>query len=118
MEFCSKCDNLYALQISDEKKLTYYCKNCGNEETNLNETNLCISKIYTKENNNSFIINEYTKYDPTLPHVHNVKCPNTYCNTHKDGSKLDNDVIYIRSNLETMDFIYLCCYCDTNWKLN
>ena len=32
------------------------------------------------ENIRNIHINEYTKYDPTLPHMTNIKCPNHNAN--------------------------------------
>ena len=56
MNFCSQCDNMYYIRLSGvsettidgdktaadteevkiQDKLVYYCRNCGNEDTNLN----------------------------------------------------------------------------------
>ena len=43
-------------------------------------------KVYefSKETKNKGVhINQYTKYDPTLPHVHTIKCPNLECDIIK-----------------------------------
>ena len=49
MKFCNKCDNMYYIRVSDDdgNSLTYYCRNCGNEETNIQD-NICVSKTNLK----------------------------------------------------------------------
>ncbi len=120
MNFCSKCDNMYYMKINDDEnsdeqgKLIYYCRNCGHEETNVHLGNLCISKYEASISQKSSKINEYTKYDPTLPHSHTIKCPNEQClSNEKDGAM--SDVIYIRVDDINMKYMYLCVYCNTNW---
>jgi DNA-directed RNA polymerase subunit M/transcription elongation factor TFIIS len=113
MNFCVKCDNLYYMKVTDDGKLIYYCRNCGNEETNVITTNLCISS-YEENKQKTNKINEYTKYDPSLPHVHNVKCPKEDCPSNKKDST--SDVIYIRVDDVQMRYIYLCVFCESSWK--
>ena len=121
MFFCEKCDNMYYIKIGDEtesNQLIYYCRNCGHENKDLNNSNICVSKTIvngsgTAENMSHFI-NEYTKYDPTLPHSHTIKCPNDRClSNEKDGAM--SDVIYMRIDEVNMKYMYLCVYCNTNW---
>ena len=92
MNFCSKCDNMYYITIYDDStqkeikqsKLIYYCKNCGNKDTTLDQHNICVSKstINNKKQSITGNINEYTKYDPTLPRINTIKCPNSNCTTN------------------------------------
>ena len=118
MEFCKKCDNMYYMKAKNNssKDLVYYCKYCGFEDDELiNTQNLKVLK-FTKENKNKDIhINEYTKYDPTLPHVHTVKCPNVNCLSNDDGKDVKQDVIYLRYDDKAMKYMYLCTHCDFNW---
>lgn len=119
MNFCDKCDNMYYMKISEEPesegKLIYYCRNCGYEETNVNLKNLCISKYGSDEIKKSNKINEYTKYDPTLPHSHTIKCPNYKCISNDEKGSASPDVIYIRIDDINMKYMYLCVYCNTKW---
>ena len=50
MKFCTVCDNMYYIRINGENEeeesaednsLIYYCRNCGNKETNIIDT-VCI----------------------------------------------------------------------------
>lgn len=118
MHFCGDCSNMYYISIdpNDSNKLVYYCRNCGNTDSNLSVDNVTISKIQMKKSEQEFghIINKYTKLDPTLPRVTNILCPNQECITNKDDKP--REIIYIRYDDTNMKYVYLCCSCDTAWK--
>lgn len=119
MKFCSICNNMYYIQIdkSNNNTLTYYCRNCGNVDSNL-ENNVCI--INTKTNNSiSFdnIVNEYTKLDPSLPRVNNILCPNNDCTTNINP-ETEKEIIYLRYDHDNMKYLYICSHCDLVWKAN
>ena len=118
MHFCNKCDNMYYIRISsdDENQLIYYCRNCGNEDTELTKNNICVSKVQLKRSEQKYnhIINEYTKLDPTLPRINTIKCPNTECDSNNEKGK--REVIYIRYDDRNLLYIYLCARCDTIWN--
>ena len=117
------------LSDSDNNKLNYYCRNCGNIDENISSENLHITK--QNFNNNSqkidLFVNQYTKLDPTLPRTNAIKCPNDKCITNMDmGSEVDvknsekniNEILYIRYDDINMKYIYVCCKCDFIWKTN
>tara|TARA_B100000524_G_scaffold333567_1_gene221509 strand:+ start:129 stop:479 length:351 start_codon:yes stop_codon:yes gene_type:complete len=112
MKFCNGCGNMYYLKM--DGKLTYYCRNCGNEDEKINE-------CYTASKNNiisedtvyNSIINKYTKNDETIPRVNEIKCINTDCASFIDSK---NNILLIRNDEVNMKFIYLCGNCDTVWK--
>lgn len=114
MNFCKNCNNLYYTKIQEQNnnKLILYCKHCGDENNDIANSNI-ISNINSTQ---TYIINEFTKLDPTLPHITNIPCPNKECKTNTDNHP--KDVIYIKYNELEMKYIYLCTICDTNWKLN
>ena len=122
MHFCSQCQNMYYIRISEEdpNKLIYYCRNCGNENNNLNELtsnqSFVVSKIQLKNNEQQFnnIINKYTKLDPTLPRLNTILCPNAECLTNTSDEP--REIIYIRYDDINLKYIYLCSTCDTCWK--
>lgn len=118
MHFCDKCDNMYYIRVSseDENSLVYYCRNCGNEDTNLTKNNICVSKTHLKKSEQKYnhIVNEYTKLDPTLPRINTIKCPNSECASNKEGKS--REVIYIRYDDTNKLYIYLCVNCDTLWN--
>lgn len=86
MHFCSQCKNMYYLKISDEEggsenTLIYYCRNCGHEDKNITAENVCVSETQLRRSEKKYsqMVNEYTKYDPTLPRINTIKCPNHEC---------------------------------------
>lgn len=118
MNFCSECQNMYYISISENNtnKLVYYCRNCGHEDTNIGVDNVVVSKTQLKKSEQEFshIINKYTKLDPTLPRINNILCPNTDCSTNTKEEP--REIIYIRYDDINMKYIYLCSSCDTIWK--
>ena len=77
MEFCNKCDNIYYIEINNQNGvLTYKCKKCKNKvPLNKNKPYLMKTNIQKKKSSYEYIINEYTKYDNTLPRIKHIKCP-------------------------------------------
>ena len=119
MNFCTNCDNMYYMKIGDDDILKYYCRNCGNEKDQPDLKNLRVS-LYEKVSTTQRNINAYLKYDPTLPHSHTIKCPNSECESNKssEGKPLKvSDVIYYRYDDIQMKYMYICALCDYNWKL-
>lgn len=126
MYFCSNCDNMYYLKINDKNtnKLLYYCRQCGNEDDSLVNNEICVLKTKLKDNEQVYhhIINEYTKEDPTIPRITNIKCPNTDCpsNINSDDENKDEsvkrEVLYIRYDDLNMKYVYLCAICDKVWE--
>ena len=123
MNFCNGCNNMYYLKINTGEdntadKLIFYCRNCGNEETNLSAENICVSSFENVDNNDNYntYINEYTKLDPTLPRTNNIKCPNSNCGTNSTTDPTKREIIYVRYNDNEMKYVYMCSACNTIWK--
>lgn len=120
MRFCDKCDNMYyiGIQADDPNKLTYYCRHCGNKDNSITEEGVCVLDTQFKKNEQNFnhIINKFTKLDPTLPRIYNVKCPNLECKTNETGHNKPAEVIYMRYDDSNMKYLYICVDCDTTWK--
>lgn len=118
MHFCSQCQNMYYISIdpNDSNKLVYYCRNCGNKDSDLSIENVTVSKVQLKKSQQEFshIINKYTKLDPTLPRVTKILCPNADCETNKEDTP--REIIYIRYDNQNMKYVYLCSTCETVWK--
>jgi|TARA_B100001142_G_C13833299_1_gene461329 DNA-directed RNA polymerase subunit M/transcription elongation factor TFIIS len=117
---------MYYIKLSDNggenseylNNLVYYCRQCNYEDKDLvvDKSLICVSKSYInkKQENYKDIVNEYTKLDPTLPEVKNIKCPNAECVSNKDGE--DTKIVTIRYDDLDMKYMYLCCLCDNVWK--
>ncbi len=115
MKFCDQCNNMFYVNIDENKDLVYYCKHCNNREVVSKESgSICIiddNKI-TDEIKYSQYLNRYLKYDNTLPRVNNIVCPNSKCSK---PSSAQNEVIFIKYDFANMKYIYNCCYCDHFW---
>lgn len=130
MHFCTVCQNMYYIRLTGENKdqLIYYCRKCGHEDDELIASleNVCVSQTQLKASVSSYehIINKYTKLDPTLPHINNIKCPNSACTSNAsnkekkddDSSSDKADILYLRYDDTNMKFVYLCTECNTVWK--
>ena len=66
MKFCEKCDNMFYIRVSEDSEedkkeagdsLVYYCRNCGNNESNVIES-ICVSKIQIKRTDQNPPTNE------------------------------------------------------------
>ena len=120
MKFCNNCDNMYYIQIrSDESdELMYYCRKCGDTTEMSVEETLAITSSDLNKDKTDFddIINKYTKFDPTLPKVNYIKCPNNECSSYNKEFQGKNDILYIRYDENKMKYIYLCTTCDMAWR--
>ena len=119
MHFCTNCSNMYYISINpeDPNKLVYYCRNCGNSDSTISVQDVTVSKLQLKKSEQEFshIINKYTKFDPTLPRINNILCPNETCATNT--SDKEREIIYIRYDDVNMKYVYLCCECDHVWQI-
>ena len=120
MKFCENCSNMLYLGINpnNSNELTYYCRLCGTIDTTVSESGLCVLNTQFTQGEQKFnhIINEFTKMDPTLPRIYNVKCPNERCNTNLNESEHKSEVIYVRYDDSNLKYVYMCVTCDTTWK--
>jgi hypothetical protein len=103
---------------TDGNQLIYYCRNCGEKDETITAESVCVLETHLKKGEQKFnhIINEYTKKDPTLPRIYNVKCPNASCTTNSNSAKNPAEVIYMRYDDDALKYLYICVTCDTVWK--
>jgi DNA-directed RNA polymerase subunit M/transcription elongation factor TFIIS len=101
----------------DHDSLVYYCRKCGENNKLIDKNNVCVLKteFLSNEKSYKFEINEFTKYDYTLPRTTQIKCPNVEC-PNKDSDK--NEIIYMRYDDKNMNYVYMCTVCDKIWKTN
>lgn len=137
MKFCIKCDNMYYISISeeDENKMIYYCRNCGDkDETSFLNEGVCVLNTTYKDgcdigggdasDNFHHIVNKYTKFDPTLPRIRTMKCPNQGCKSNTGTGTAsatattheNPEIIYMRYDDSNMKYLYICVECDTIWR--
>jgi len=79
---------------------------------------VCVLDTQFKKGQQKFnhIVNKYTKLDPTLPRIYNIRCPNSSCSTNKTGETKPAEIIYMRYDDSELKYIYICSTCDTTWK--
>ena len=120
MRFCTQCSNMLYIGISetDANELTYYCRNCKFVDTEVGHEGVCVLNTqFTKgEQRFNHIINRYTKMDPTLPRIYNMKCPYQECKSNVSDTK--PEIIYLRYDDDNLKYLYICSQCDTTWKTN
>jgi aspartate carbamoyltransferase regulatory subunit len=58
-------------------------------------------------------LNEYTRLDPTLPHLNTIPCPNASCASQADPAT--RDILYIKTDPKNMKYQYACTVCKTQW---
>ena len=118
MEFCEICHNMYYMKLEEEtKRLVYVCKHCNHvDKQSIETSNLKVYKYSKQTKTQDIHINEYTKYDPSLPHVYHIRCPNSDCICNKN-SDIQQDVVYVRSDAIEMKYAYLCFHCDYQWAV-
>jgi len=117
---------MYYTRLGGENlnKLIYYCRKCGheNDSLSLDPKNICVSKTHLKTSSSSYhhMVNEFTKLDPTLPHINNIPCPNASCTSNAEPTegveKVKNDIIYLRYDDANLKYVYICSNCNIVWK--
>jgi len=113
-DFCPVC-KYYLYLNQDENKLRRICRNCGYQEEE--KKGGLFLEIDLKEKTSEgykILMNEFTKQDPTLPHVNTIKCPNAGCASNTSGK--EKDVIYLKYDAVNMKFLYICNLCNTQWR--
>lgn len=114
MKFCPTC-RYYLYLDTSAGTFKRVCRMCGFQEENKDsgiifETNL---KERTSDGY-KVLMNEFTRFDPTLPHDTNIKCPNGECATNTGDTK--RDVVYLKYDSVNLKYLYICNVCETQWK--
>ena len=105
------------LYSNEEEKGRLYlaCKKCG--LSNPYNKNTCIySNEYNLDLSETINDNKYLNSDVTLPSISgnvNIKCPNQTCESITDDKP--SDIIYIKYDNESMNYLYECKYCKQKW---
>jgi hypothetical protein len=100
---------------SELTKLRWSCRACGHMEDY--EEGGLLYEINLQQNVSEgykVLLNEFTRLDPTLPHVSNIKCPNDECGSNTGAA--DRDVIYMKYDAVNLKYLYICNVCEQHWK--
>jgi len=127
MNFCPKCENLLLLEQGKEdieiregvKETRYFlnriCRTCQYKE--VDEKGGLVNETIVQERASEgykILLNEFTRQDPTLPHVKSLPCPNTACPTHTRNE--GRDVIILKYDAQNLKFLYICNVCEAQWR--
>jgi DNA-directed RNA polymerase subunit M/transcription elongation factor TFIIS len=122
-DFCKICRYYLYLEetVVDEKEeekqpkqLRRICRNCGYQEEMSGGLILELDLKEKTSEGYKILMNEFTKEDPTLPHVHSLTCPNEGCASNTTGQ--ESDIIYMKYDVVNMKYLYICNVCDTRWR--
>lgn len=114
MKFCPVCRYYLYLNV-DNSNCIRLCRNCGYNEKE--EIGGLVSETLVKERTSEgykILLNEFTRQDPTLPHLKTMKCPRADCQSN--GSGVEKDVIYIKYDQENLKYLYICNVCGEHWR--
>jgi hypothetical protein len=125
MRFCELC-GYYLFVSANEKQLIHSCRKDGINTTlnpkNENEALILETHFRTDQQNQKTkqsFMNEFTQSDPTIPHLHNVKCPNGECPTNavpvSGADQPQKDIIYVKTDVKNLLFEYQCQVCNKQW---
>jgi hypothetical protein len=75
------------------------------------------TQVLKKDFDFSYIVNEFTALDPTLPRLRGMKCPNAECPLASDPKAAEaNEVVFLRYDDDALKYIYICPCCGETWK--
>lgn len=124
MKFCPTCRYYLYLKVvgdpaSEEQtqSILRICHNCGYTEEDTGGGLIMETDLQEKTSEGyKVLMNEFTKLDPTLPHLHTIKCPNAACLSNTSGK--EPDVIYMKYDAQNLKYIYLCNIegCGARWR--
>jgi hypothetical protein len=118
MRFCPVCANMLFLQ-NEVETLHLLCRHCGFKEEmkpKSAEDALILETTFTTPTTAKQTVsalNEYTKLDPTMPHLKTISCPNQACPSQGDVAM--RDILYIKTDAKNLKYQYCCMVCDTQW---
>lgn len=125
IQFCPTCDYYLYLKAKVPAKsgaiiptdLLRICHNCGYQKEDTGGGLVMETDLQEKTSEGyKVLLNEFTKMDPTLPHLNTIKCPNKECMSNKTGA--ESDIIYMKYDPINLKYLYLCNVegCGAQWR--
>jgi hypothetical protein len=117
LRFCPVCNNSVFFQDNKVAGLSLMCRHCGfNQPMNPanSEEALILETTFGTAKDTSAVaqLNEYTKLDPTLPHLKTIPCPNAACPSTPETRK----ILYKKTDVKNLKFEYSCTTCQAAWS--
>lgn len=123
VEFCPTCDYYLYLKAGGEevsgKSTAIYriCHNCGFQKEDSKGGLIMETDLQEKTSEGyKILLNEFTKMDPTLPHLNTIKCPNKECASNTAGTV--PDIIFMKYDPVNLKYLYICNIekCGAQWR--
>jgi len=127
VQFCPTCDYYLYLKamgspvmkgdVKVSAKMLRICHNCGYQTEDKGGGLIMETDLQEKTSEGyKVLLNEFTKMDPTLPHLDTIKCPNKDCASNTTGAKAD--IIYMKYDPVNLKYLYLCNVdgCGAQWR--
>ena len=119
MRFCPVCSYYLFLQEEGDSGLQLLCRHCGFKEKMAPKSAadaLILETTFNATTNQKQTVsqlNDYTKMDPTMPHLKTIACPNQVCPSRSDLAL--RDILYIKTDAKNLKYQYSCTVCATQW---
>ena len=114
IRFCPVCNYYLYLQVGEDQALSRLCRNCGFHEQ---DNGGMVMEMMIQERSAEgykILLNEFTRKDPRLPHLKNIKCAEPACDSNHGAA--EPDIIYIKYDAINMLYLYICDVCGFMWK--
>lgn len=118
MRFCPVCSYYLFLTQSGET-LEQLCRHCGFKEAmnpKSSEEALILETTFhaaSGQKQTVRALNDYTKLDPTLPHLKTIPCPNGACPSQANPNT--RDILYVKTDAKNLKYQYCCTVCNEQW---
>ena len=116
VRFCSICQNLMFVKMTDLGALVASCNYClSKEELSTGKSGAVVISETTYRSDAakySHLVNPLLHEDPTLPRVVDVPCPNPYCSKPGDEA---NNALFVKYDADNLKFLYSCTFCKHFW---
>lgn len=126
VRFCPDCHNNfsnynYLVEKENDKPvsyLVYSCQSCLYQEKVKSVKTLEEATLFTKNSLNKLPDKEIRvemSLDKTLPRTREVECPNNECPSN--NGIIEGEVVFFHYNTD-MKLAYICCRCNSTWKVD
>jgi DNA-directed RNA polymerase subunit M/transcription elongation factor TFIIS len=117
LRYCPVCENYLYMQVDAEsQELRRMCRKCGFKEES--PGGLVMEMMIQQRSTEGYkiLLNEFTKMDPTLPHLNTIKCPNKECASNTAGAV--PDIIFMKYDPVNLKYLYICNIekCGALWR--
>jgi DNA-directed RNA polymerase subunit M/transcription elongation factor TFIIS len=111
MIFCPECENkIYPVEEND--RLYHQCLKCGFKDE-FRETIIHRRTYKGKSTNQNSHVNQFSRFDVSLPRTKKKTCPNVDCISHRETDK--QEAVFIMDPI-SLKLTFVCVCCATDWS--